>query len=139
MAISASSFASARFSILRLVFGSELSRSISLPIARLSQSVVERRIAEVGECLGAAGEVEGPVAVMRHRARARSCFDVYFLPAFHFYDFFCDVHERMYFPRRNIEHAGAAAVQNPLHELRHVVDEDVVEPLLALAEEHDVL
>src|ERR1700694_3210926 len=124
--------------MLRLILGSEPSRSISLPMQRLLQALVERGVAEIGERLAGRRRVEGPVAVVRHGARARGCLDFLF-SVFHFYYFFCNIHERVNVSRRNIENAGAAPEEHAHGELGDVVDEDVVATLLALAEEHDFL
>src|SRR5258706_4033260 len=113
----------------RLAFGSERRRSISLPML---QTIVEGRIAEIGECPPGPRGIEGPVAVVRHRPAALTAFHV---PG----ELLRDLAEAVHRARSDIEHAGAASIEHPGSQFGDVADVDVVAPLLALAEEDDLL
>src|SRR5947208_9894098 len=105
---------------------------------RFSHALEQGRVFEVREGLAASGDVDGAVAVVRHRPRARRALDGG-ARARDRYRLLGDGAEGVQLAGGDVERAEAPVLHNASDDLGYVVDVDVVAALLALAEQHDVL
>src|SRR5215831_12594478 len=112
---------------------------ISLPaVAHLAQAVGERRIAEIRKSAAAGRDVERSVAAVRHLSLPRS-------PAHrhrglgHGSDALGDVPKAVDLAGCDVERPPAAMLDHAAYDFGHVIDQHVIAPLLAFAEQHDLL
>src|SRR5262249_30710365 len=104
---------------------------ISLPaVARLVQAVGERRVAEIRKSAAAGRDVERSVAAVRHLALPRR-------PAYRHHglglggDALGDVPKAVELAGCDVERPPTAMLDHAADDFGHVIDQDVIAPLLA--------